>query len=394
MPSPLAKHWTLDPGVVFLNHGSFGATPRHVLELQAQLRARMEAEPVRFFLRELEGLMNAAREQLARFLGCDAEGLVAIPNATYGVNAVLRSLRLSPGDELLTTDHEYNACRNVLDDVAAKQGATVTVANIPLPLRSEDEVVAGVLEKVTTRTRLLLIDHVTSPTALVLPVAVIVSALRARGIDTLVDGAHAAGMLDLNLTALGAAYYTGNLHKWTCAPKGAGYLYVDRIRRDQVRPLAISHGQTSPRTDRSRYQLEFDWTGTDDPTPFLCVPSALETLASMADGGWPAVRARNHALALRGREILCESLGVALLTPDSMIGSMAAIALPPSPSIAPRSTLLLEPLQDALFARGIEVPIVPWPAPPSRLVRISAQLYNDEADYVRLADALRVALRD
>ena len=389
MASPLAQHWTLDPGVVFLNHGSFGATPRAVLEVQAQLRARMEAEPVRFFVRELEGLLDAARARLATFLGCDADGLAAVRNATYGVNAVLRSLRLSPGDELLTTDHEYGACRNALDAVAAQHGATVTVALIPFPLRSEDEVLAAVLARVTRRTRLVLIDHVTSPTGLVLPVAAIVSALRERGVQTLIDGAHAAGMLPLDLRALGATYYTGNLHKWTSAPKGAGYLYVDREHRLGVRPLAISHGASSPRTDRSRFQLEFDWTGTDDPTAFLSVPAALDTMAAMVPGGWATVRARNRELALRARDLLCDALGTQPPAPDGMIGSMAAV---PLPARAPRSPLTLDPLQDALFARGVEVPIVAWPAPPARLVRISAQLYNDEADYHRLAEALRLEL--
>jgi isopenicillin-N epimerase len=381
--------WGLDPAIVFLNHGSFGACPRPVLEAQAAMRERMEREPVRFFLRELESLADEALGELAALVGADPDDIASMPNATAGINTVLRSIELRPGDELVTTDHAYNACRNALEFVASRAGAVVRVAQVPFPISAPEDVVAALLDEVGPRTRLALVDHVTSPTGLVFPIDRIVSELAARGVDTLVDGAHAPGMVPLDLRALGAAYYTGNLHKWTCAPKGAGFLHVRRDKQSEIRPLSISHGANNPREDRSRFRLEFDWTGTTDPTAFLAVPVAIRFLSSLLPGGLPALAAHNRQMALAGRDLLCKALGSPPPAPDVMIGSLAAVSLPDSTGGRPGGPIFLDPLQDELFSsRGIEVPIVPYPAPPRRLVRISAQIYNDPADYAALAAAL------
>jgi len=394
MPSDLARFWTLDSAVAFLNHGSFGACPRPVLEAQQRLRERLERQPVRFFVRDLESLLDDARSALAAFLGADPEGLVFVTNATTAVNAVLRSLALAPGDQLLVTDHAYNACRNALDFVAAAAGARVVVVPVPFPLASADAVVEAVLAQVTPHTRLALLDHVTSPTGLVLPIERLVRALAARGIDTLVDGAHAPGMLPLDLRALGAAYYAGNCHKWLCAPKGAGFLHVRRERQGGVRPVVISHGANSPRTDRSRLLLEFDWTGSHDPTAYLCVPEAIRFLGGLLPGGWPELMARNRQLALEARRILCDALDAMPPAPEEMVGALAAVPLPDGADAPLRSPLYVDPLQDVLLERyRIEVPIVPWPAPPKRLVRVSCQAYNARDDYERLATALRELTR-
>ncbi|HEX6811203.1 MAG TPA: aminotransferase class V-fold PLP-dependent enzyme [Planctomycetota bacterium] len=390
-PSPLASHWDLDPQVVFLNHGSFGACPRVVLQHQQELRARMEREPVLFLHRELEKLLDPARHELARFVGCDPDDLAFVANATTGVNTVLRSLQFGPGDELLTTDHAYNACRNALDFAAARAGARVVTAPIPFPLQDPRQVVDSVLAFVTDRTKLLLIDHVTSPTGLVLPIEPIVHTLRERGIDTLVDGAHAPGMLPLDLERLGAAYYTGNCHKWLCTPKGSALLHVRRDRQQLIRPLSISHGANSRRTDRSRFRLEFDFTGTDDFTPFLCIPTALQFLGSLLPGGVQELQAHNRKLALVGRDLLCTALGAKPAAPPAMIGSLAAVELPPSkaPLVPPHG---LDPLQVRLFdEHRIEVPVMRWPQPPLRLVRIAPQAYNSRAQYEYLARALVAA---
>jgi len=389
-----ADVWPLDPALGFLNHGSFGSCPLPVLACQQELRQRMERQPVTFFVRDLEGLLEEARACLAGFVGADPQDLVVVPNATAGVNTVLRSFRLRPGDELLVTDHEYNACRNALDFAARRSRARVVVAPVPFPLRAADEVVTAVLDRATPRTRLALLDHVTSQTGLVLPLDPLVRALAGRGVETLVDGAHGPGMVPLELTALGAAFYTGNCHKWICAPKGAAFLHVRRDHQSAIRPLIISHGANSPRTDRSRFLIEFGWTGTSDPTAFLCVPRALEVVGRLAPDGWPGVRRRNRELALAARRVLCQALGIESPSPDEMIGALAAVPIPEAPRAElPPSPLYLDPLQEALLTRhGIEVPVIPWPAPPRRLLRISAQLYNRIEQYEQLARALTAEL--
>jgi isopenicillin-N epimerase len=403
MPSVLARHWRLDPAVTFLNHGSFGACPGPVLDVQREWQDRMEAEPVRFLARELDGHLTASRAALAEFVGADPDDLAFVTNATGAVNAVVRSLSFDPGEELLTTDHEYNAIINVLRHVAERDGARVVVVRLPFPGSSADDVVERVLAAVTSRTRLAVISHVTSPTALVLPIERLVLALAERGIDTLVDGAHAPGMIRLDLDRLGAAYFAGNLHKWVCAPKGAAFLHVRRDRQPGLRPGTISHGANSPVGERSRFRLEFDWQGTLDPTAWLAVPAALTFVGGLVEGGWPGAMARTHALALEARDALATVLGEAGgATPDAMLGSMTAVTMPAGgplggPAVADQSSPLdADPLQTILFDRfGIELPIVGWPVPAvestepiRRVLRVSAALYTDRADIERLVDAL------
>lgn len=392
----LARHWALDPAIDYLNHGSFGACPTAVLAAQHEWQRRIEREAVLFLHRELEGHLDAARAALAAFLHAAPEDVAFVPNATAGVNTVLRSLEFAPGDELLTTDQEYNASRNALDFVARRAGAVVVVAKVPFPSAGPNEVVARIVEQVTPRTRLALIDHISSPTGVVFPIERIVRELAARGVPTLVDGAHGPGQVELDLAALGragAGWYTGNCHKWLCTPKGSALLWVRRDLQAQIRPLAISHGANSRRTDRSRFLLEFDWPGTHDPSPWLVIPDALRHLAALVPGGWPEIRSRNHALVLEGRRLLIEAVPQREPCPESMVGSLAAIVLPDAtePPIAP---LCLDPLQLRLFERHrFELPLPCWPAPPKRLLRISAQLYNRREQYQRLAAVLREELR-
>lgn len=396
-PEVERPQWTLDPSIVFLNHGSFGACPGAVQAAQAELRAALERDPVRFFLREVPPLLDASRTALAEFLGVQTDDLVFVPNATTAVNTVLASLALEPGDELLTTDHAYNACRNALDEAARRAGARVVVAPLPFPVPlvgGPEVVLAAVLGRVSARTRLALLDHVTSSTGLVLPITPLCTALAERGIETLVDGAHAPGMVALDLGRLGATYYTGNCHKWLCAPKGAAFLHVQRERQERLRPLVISHGANTPQPGRSRFQVEFGWTGTDDPTAYACVGVALRHLGAALAGGWPALMEHNHALACTGRRILCESLGIAPPCPEEMLGSLATVPLPDIPAFPVGATTgapgSVDRLQEALYSRyQIEVPVFPWPrGSRSRLLRISAQLYNLPEQYQYLARAL------
>jgi isopenicillin-N epimerase len=386
--NPWADLWPLDPDVVYLNHGSFGACPSAVLEHQARLRDRLEREPVDFLARDLPRLLGEGRAALGAFVGADPEDLAFVANATTGVNAVLRSLSLQAGDELLTTDHAYGACRKAMEYVASRSGARVVVATVPFPIRGEDDVVRAVLAGVTPRTRLAVIDHVTSPSALIFPIARLVGELLTRRVETLVDGAHALGMVPLQLNALGAAYYTANAHKWLCAPKGAAFLHVRRDRQALVHPLVISHGYAS--AESARFRAEFDWTGTDDPTAWLAIPECLRFLGSLMPGGWPELMARNHQRALEARSILATALDAPLPCPDAMIGSMASILLPAAHGGAPAEGLDHDRLTTWFRERGVETWFSPWAQ--GLLARVSAQLYNDTGQFHRLASLLRQAL--
>lgn len=379
----LAAHWMLDPAVTYLNHGSFGACPTAVLHTQTLLREQLEREPVDFLDATLPERLGEARRVLAAFVGADPADLAFVTNATAGVNAVLRSLPFTSQDELLLSNHTYAACRKTLEYVAARTGARPVVVDLPFPVESPQQIVSAVLAAVTPRTRLALLDHVTSPTALVLPIATLVRELRAHGVETLVDGAHAPGMVPLDLARLGAAYYTGNAHKWLCAPKGAAFLYVRRDCQRDLHPTVISHGYPQG------FLAEFDWTGTCDPTAWLCIPEALRVMGALLPGGWPQVMARNHTLALQARTLLLEALALPAPCPAEMIGSMASIPLPGAKPEAPGAGLDTKALHAWFRERGIETWLHPYPRP---LVRLSAQLYNDAQQFERLAQALRECL--
>jgi isopenicillin-N epimerase len=392
--------WRLDPAVTFITHGTYGACPTDVLAVQTALREELEAEPVRFLTRDLPARLEAARSSVAAFLGADPDGLAFVPNATTGINTVLASLRFAPGDELLTDDHEYNATINAMRAVAERDGARVVVAAIPFPIGGPDEVVDALMAAVTPRTRLAVVSHVTSPTALVFPIERLVREFDARGVDTLVDGAHAPGMVPVDVDALAPAYWTGNGHKWLCGPKGTGVLWVRDDRRDAVHPLVVSHGANEPLAGRSRYRWETDWVGTVDPTGYLALPTAIAWMADRLPGGWPAVIAANHALALDGRNRVLRALGIAdAPAPDAMLGAMAAM---PLPGVATEAAAI--DLDRRIFGDGIEVPLNAWPvraararpddAPQAVLLRISAALYNEPADYDRLASVVARRLRE
>ncbi len=389
--SPFARHFSLDPNVTYLNHGAFGACPLVVQAAQREFRDRLERNPVHFFIRELEGLLDRTREILGPFLGAKPDDLAFVPNATAGVNTVLSALELEAGSEILINDHTYPACRNAVQYWAARHSLVVRTAELPFPASAASTLRDAILEQVSARTKLVLVDHVTSPSGMVMPVQELVSTLAARGVDTLVDGAHGPGMLPLQLETLGAAYYTGNLHKWCCAPKGAAFLWVRRDKQAAIHPLVISHGWAAPRADRSRFLLEFDWPGTLDASAVLSVPSALEFLGGLFEGGFAALYEHNHALALRGRDALCAALGSAPPCPDALLGSLA-VALFPDRTHMARTPPTPDALYNALVARGFEVPIVPFAGYPSGFVRIAAQVYNSESEYVALGEALREEL--
>lgn len=377
---------------MFLNHGSFGATPTRVIEEQRRWQDLLEDEPVRFYEDLAMGFMENSRRSLSKMLQCDANDLALVENATSGVNTVLRSLVFNEGDEILVPDHAYQACRNTIDFVAERWGVKVVTVKIPFPITGPDVAFDAVMAGVTPRTVLAMIDTVTSPTGLLMPFERMVQELESNGVAVMLDAAHGIGMVPLSLDELGASYTTSNCHKWLCAPKGSAFLHVRKDRQHLIHPLTISHGMTFPLGDTTRFRHEFDWTGTRDYSAACSIPYTIEAMGNMIDGGWPAIMKHNHDLAIEGRRILCERLGIHAPCPDEMIACIATLELP---SGGGAGIPLHEPdplhkvLQDTY---GIQVPVWSWESPKGRYIRISAQLYNHVDEYHYLANALAAEL--
>ncbi len=382
----LSDRWDLDPATTFLNHGSFGATPRAVLEHQEALRRRMETNPVRFFAVDRDGLVADAVARTSAFVGADPGGYAFVTNATTGVNTVLRDAPIGTGDEVLVIDHEYEACILAAEHVARRRGASVVIAPVPSVVDGPDAVVAALVDAVTPRTRVAIVDHVTSATGLVLPVERIVAALADLGVETIVDGAHAPGMVDLDVAALGAAAYVGNWHKWVCAPKGAGFLWASERWRDRIRPLVTSHGAGDEEGDP--FRAAFDWTGTADPTALLSVPVAIDVVGGMLEGGWPAIRRRNREVCLEMRRRLVDEIGLRPTGPPDMIGAMAAFVVPAG-WVAGRPADAAHGLIERLLADGVTVGASARRGSKDVFIRVSAHLHTDAADVGALIDVLR-----
>ena len=386
--SPLGAHWGLDPNVTFLNHGSFGACPTEVRRHRAGLLDRMERQPVDFMVRELPELHFSVVRRLEDFLGAERGSLVLLPNATAGVATALQAVDLRPGQQVLTTGQEYFATRNAVFRRAEECGAEVVEVAAPFPVDGADELLEPLLDGVCPSTGLIVVDHIFSPSGVVFPLAGLVRKLGSNRPPILVDGAHGPGQMELELKSLGVEFYTGNCHKWLCSPKSCAVLYTRPDYQDRVRPLAQSYTPRDMDADLSRYQLEHFWNGTFDPTPRLSVPTAIDVMAALVPGGWPEVIRRNHALALRARNTICGSIGVAPPCPEEMVGAMAAIPLPWKEPPHPRKPEWTDPLQHRLRSVGIEVPVTWSRLPRMRMLRISAQLYNAHEEYQMLADAL------
>jgi isopenicillin-N epimerase len=376
--SALRSEWALDPDFLTINHGSYGATPRIVLAAQDEWRARMEAQPTRFFARELPSAIREAAAVLARFLGASAEDVVFVPNATTGCNAVLRSLPLAAGDEILHVSHVYNAVRNTIAYTAERAGASVTIADLPFPRPEPAAVLKSIEKAITGRTRIVVMDHITSGSALVLPLDDIVKLCHAAGVPVLVDGAHGPGQVALDLSALGADWYVGNCHKWLSAPKGSGFLYARADRRADLHPVTISHGY------RDGFTAEFDYTGTSDPTAYLSVPAALAFFERL---GGVALMERNRRLAAEAAQLLAIGLGTEVGAASEMGGAMGLVRLPIDlPSKRSEALKVRRALQDA----GTDAPVHPQAG--GLWLRLSAYAYNELSDYQRLAQILPTVL--
>lgn len=384
--------WPIEPGLTMLNHGSYGVTPEYVRRKQSELRARMDADPVRFFKVELEGLCDRVRRALAAFVGCEAEGIALVPNATFAVATVLHSIEFSAGDEIVVTDQEYNATLNELRRICGRTGAVLRWARLPLPLPGPGAVVDSVMGVMTDRTRLVVVSQIASATGLVFPVEEIVRACRARGVEVLVDGAHAPGQVAVDLAGMEPTYYTGSCHKWLNTPKGSGFIYAGSSVRDGIKPLALSCRVHQTRADRAAFLCDFDYVGTGDYTANLVIPDAIEHMGAQHPGGWGGLMARNHALVVEGAALIRERCGLVATAPDTMFGSMYGLMLPADPSPG-RELVYEDPIWDALRGRhGVQAPV--WDLEPAgaRILRISAQLYNSIGDYERLAVALSAEL--
>jgi len=378
-PETLREEFLLDPEVVFLNHGAFGACPKPVFAEYQRWQLELERQPVEFLGRRFAALMQTARERLAAYLHTAADNIVYVPNATVGINIVARSLRLGAGDEILTTDHEYGAIDRTWRFVCQKSGAVYRYRLIPLPFPTEEEFVEMFWAGVTPRTRVILLSHITSPTALIFPVREICRRARAAGILTVIDGAHAVGQMPLDLDDLGADFYTSNGHKWLCAPKGAAFLYARPERQALVEPLVVSWGWQSDAPGPSRFVDEQEWQGTRDPAAYLALPAALDFYAAHR---WVEVRAACHALAVETRARLTALTGLPAIGPDEAFAQMFSALLPPCDA---------ETLKRRLYdEHRIEVPLIIWNDRP--LLRVSIQGYNTRGDADRLIRALEQLL--
>ncbi|MEM9429059.1 MAG: aminotransferase class V-fold PLP-dependent enzyme [Pseudomonadota bacterium] len=369
--------WPLEKGMIFLNHGSYGATPKAVLAEQARWRERLEAQPCRFINTEAPREIRAAAGRLATFLGARPEDVGFVENTTAGINAVLKSLRFEPGDEVVVTDHIYNAVNKTLGFVLAPQGARVVRAELGLPLVGDP--VAAVMAAVTPSTRLILVDHVASISAVKLPVAEIAAAARSRGVPVLIDGAHAPGMVELDIPALGADWYVGNCHKWLCAPKGSAFVWAPEARQEGLHPTVISHD-----LDQG-FTAEFDKIGTRDATAWLSVPAAI---AFHEEAGGAALRARNHAVAVDAARALAARWGTEMGADEEQFGSMATVRLP-TDQPAERETS--ERLKAWAWAtHRAEIHVMPFAG--TFWTRISVQAYNTAEECAAVGPILEEGL--
>lgn len=414
--STVAHHWRLDPDLVFLNHGSFGACPTPVIEAQQRCRDRIEREPVSFYCDELFTRTDRSRRAIATLTGGRPEDYVFLANATQAVATVMDNAMqgvglsggraLGAGDEILINSHEYPACRNIVHRAADRSGAAVVSVDLPWldapsPVTSE-QLFQLIMSGVTQRTRLCMISLITSPTGLVMPIQRLVRAMRERGVATLIDAAHGPGAIAMDVNALGADFLTSNCHKWLCSPKGSAFLHVRAEHQRGFRPLALSNFAKAKdgTKDRSKFNLEFDYVGTDDPTARLAIADAVELVPECAGRSWEGIIAHNHSLVMRGRDILLSRLGMSAPATEELIGPLATVPLPDVPEsrrapIASRPTLYSNALQDNLVARHrVQVPVwVPsaylgQPFDGKRYIRLSAQVYNTIEQYEYLADAI------
>lgn len=386
--NPWRSAWSLTPGVTFLNHGSFGLVPLSVQAVREEWQRRLYENPMDFFLRQMEVELGIAAERLGKLIGANPKDLVFVDNATIGMNIVANSLSLEPGDEILLTNHEYGAVRRIWQKRCERSGAKVVIQNLPEPLESPEALVDRLFEGVTSRTKLLVFSHISSPTAVILPADEICRRAKAARVPVCIDGPHALATLPLDLSKLGCDYYCASAHKWLSAPNGSGFLYVSGRHQSRLTSPIVSWGGSIGGYSSS-WQDEYNWQGTRDPAAYLAIPAAIDFLSR---AGWNEFRNRTHELAQYARTQISDLTGLTPLVPDSpdWYGPMISLSLPLQDLIAPPQGQR-DPLQDHLWDKHrIEVPITWWHG--QRLLRVSCHLYNDTKDIDILVKALQAAL--
>ncbi|MDB3855545.1 aminotransferase class V-fold PLP-dependent enzyme [Euryarchaeota archaeon] len=390
--SEMSKHWRLNEKIVFLNHGSYGATPTIVLNEQKRWQLLLEKDPVKFFEDIAPKALIESRKAIANLVNCDYEDLALIENATSGVNIILRSLKFDEGDEIIVPNHAYQACRNTIDYVAEKSGAVVVTCDIPFPIQGNQIIIDNIMKCVTENTKLAMIDTVTSPTGLLMPFEELVGLLESKGVNVLLDAAHGIGMIPLDIEKIGASYTTSNCHKWLCAPKGSAFLHVRKDLQSLIHPLTISHGMTAPLGDSTRFRHEFDWTGTRDVSAWCALPFVIDEFSKLVGMNWNEIMTHNRKLVIKGRNIICEKLSIIPPCPENMISSIATIKIS-SKQVSITDLYEIDPLHEKLLEDyNIQVPVWSWPNPQGRYIRISAQIYNNEDEYKYLANILEKCL--
>ena len=386
--SQYIDHWSLDQDIVFLNHGSFGATPKYILEKQSEYRDLMEKEPVDFFVNIMPDILHQSKSALADFVGASPNDMVFAQNTTTGVNQILASFPYEQGDEWLVTSHAYGACTNAIKHFAKRNKINLNIAEIPFPVNDEITILKSIEKKITKNTKLALIDHITSASGMIFPVEKIIHLLHSHNIKVIIDGAHVPGMIDLNIKKLNPDFYIGNCHKWLCAPKGSAFIYVRNEYKKLVKPLVISHFNDTDLKGESHWSNQFMWDGTHDFSQYLCVKDTIDFMDSIHSKGWEGIIEHNHNLVWKGANLIADKIGAKLPLKEKFIGSIINIPMPDGKQGFPKFNET-SALKKVLFEKyKIEVPIFFFPTEPKQWIRLSAQLYNSLDQYDYLGDCL------
>ncbi len=387
--SPLIENWNLDTNIVYLNHGSFGATPKKVLQAQQAIQAEMEAEAIDFFVDKLPTYIDESKTALAAFVGTSSNNIVFTPNTTTGVNTIFNSIACKPGDEWLVTNHTYGACVHAAKHYTHRNGATITTAQIPFPLQTDDEILDAIAAAITSKTTLALIDYITSATATIFPVKKIIELLHSKNIEVLIDAAHAPGMVDLNIDELKADYFVANCHKWICSPKGSAFIYVAPQYQSKIHPLIISHYNDTAEGTAAHWSNQFMFDGTHDYSAYITVKDAILEMQNIAKLDWAGIRNANHELVWTGANKIADAFDVKLPTPKHMVGTICNIPVLNGQLLQHKYMGKTELKQKLFDEFSIEVPLIIFPSAPTQWIRISAQLYNNMDQYDYLTDCLK-----